>query len=89
MKGWSENFCCTSSVLLCPDFPSSSKEPLRRGSAEAKRALHARTESLAWCNDNSQPPVTPMGDKSLTCVVGRIFPGEMRNLVLDTKVFHY
>lgn len=63
--------------------------PLRMGSGVAKRALHARAKPLAWCDDNSQPPVTPIGDMSVTSVVGRIFPGGLRNLGLDTKVSRY
>lgn len=93
VKGWDSNLCCTSSssVLLCRVFPFSNKEvtffPLRMGSGEAKRALHARAKPLACCDDNSQPPVTP--DMSVISVVGRIFPGELRNLGLDTKVSRY
>lgn len=61
---------------------------LWKRSSRGKKSPPCKSQTIVN-NDNSQPPVTPIGNKSVTCVVGRIFPGELRNFGLDTKVSHH
>lgn len=35
------------------------------------------------------PPVSLIGNKDVTCVMGGIFPGELRNLEGDTEISQY
>lgn len=89
VKGRDSNLCCTSSSsdLLCHVVPSSSKEvtffPCENGLRRGKRS------HLAWCEASSVPPLTWTGNKSVTCVMGMIFPGEHRNFGLDTEISWY